>query len=157
MHVLTPSCIHLHTLTYIFSAHNLAQATCQPSVEVVSIYGDDFKTPSSLPNYYIEVLRCVKCAKCGNANIPKDFPVPVTTSIIEIAVRPSTRKGYNVYSVFNHTSCGCGSETFRDKMTSVKEVYKPGMLVNILYLFHKLKVPMKWNLSLSYLKELFKW
>ncbi|CAB4013037.1 Hypothetical predicted protein [Paramuricea clavata] len=58
-----------------------------PQREVVSIYNDDFTTPSSRPQYFIEVYRCVEvntgdCTSSG----PSGYPVPERTDEIEIVV-----------------------------------------------------------------------
>jgi hypothetical protein len=88
---------------------------------VVSIYNDDFTTPPSRPQYFIEVYRCVKLnfGECG----PSVYPVPNTTAEIKIVVPditntdrdPSSKKKFYKYVVYNHTSCKCGSLAYRKK------------------------------------------
>ena len=90
---------------------------------MVSIYNDDFTTPPSRPQYFIEVYRCVKldfgeCPSSGKYT----YPVPIKTAEIEIVVPditnkdrdPSSKKKFYKYVVYNHTSCKCGSLTYRN-------------------------------------------
>jgi hypothetical protein len=91
---------------------------------VVSIYKDDFTTPPSRPQYFIEVYRCVKvdfggCSSSG----PYVYPVPKRMAEIEIVVPditnkdrdPSSKKKFYKYVVYNHTSCKCGKLEDRKK------------------------------------------
>ena len=91
----------------------VAQGTCEPQSEVVSIYGDDFKTPPGLTPYFIKVTRCVKCAMCGNRL--HSVPVPDTKTTIKAVVGSSPGTLYE-YSVYNHTTCKCGKKRNRDNM-----------------------------------------
>jgi hypothetical protein len=89
---------------------------------VVSIYKykDNFTTPLSRPQYFIEVYRCVKLhiGECG----PSGYPVPNTTAEIEIVVPditnkdrdPSSKKKFYKYVVYNHTSCECEAVKYRE-------------------------------------------
>jgi hypothetical protein len=91
---------------------------------VVSIYNDDFTTPPSRPQYFIEVYRCVKvgfgeCPSIGRYV----YPVPNKIEEIEIVVPditnkdrdPSSKKKFYKYVVYNHTSCKCGKLEDRKK------------------------------------------
>jgi hypothetical protein len=90
---------------------------------VVSIYNDDFTTPPSRPQYFIEVYRCVKLdfGECPSIG-PSGYPVPNTTAEIEIVVPdvtnkdrdPSSKKKFYKYVVYNHTSCQCGNLKYRN-------------------------------------------
>ncbi|CAB4035608.1 Hypothetical predicted protein, partial [Paramuricea clavata] len=92
-----------------------------PQREVISIYNDDFTTPPSRPQYFIEVYRCVKLdfGECSSSG-PSTYPVPKTTNEIEIVVPDITnkdssdKKKFYKYAVHNHTSCQCGNLTYRD-------------------------------------------
>jgi hypothetical protein len=92
---------------------------------VVSIYKykDNFTTPLSRPQYFIEVYRCVKldfgeCPSSGKYT----YPVPIKTAEIEIVVPditnkdrdPSSKKKFYKYVVYNHTSCECGAVKYRE-------------------------------------------
>ncbi|CAB4018513.1 Hypothetical predicted protein, partial [Paramuricea clavata] len=87
-----------------------------PQREVVSIYNDDFATPLSTPQYFIEVYRCVKLdfGECSSSG-PSTYPVPKRTDEIEIVVPDITnkdssdKKKFYKYVVHNHTSCQCGN------------------------------------------------
>jgi hypothetical protein len=90
---------------------------------VVSIYNDDFTTPPSRPQYFIEVYRCVKVGfgECSSSG-PSAYPVPIKTAEIEIVVPditnkdrdPSSKKKFYKYVVYNHTSCTCGTFKYRN-------------------------------------------
>jgi hypothetical protein len=90
---------------------------------VISIYNDDFATPPSTPQYFIEVYRCVKLevGECSSSG-PSAYPVPKTTDEIEIVVLDITNKDRDSsdkkklykYVVHNHTSCQCGNLNYRD-------------------------------------------
>jgi hypothetical protein len=90
---------------------------------VVSIYNDDFTTPLSRPQYFIEVYRCVKIGfgECSSSG-QYWYPVPKTTAEIEIVVPditnkdrdPSSKKFYK-YVVYSHTSCKCGTFKYRNR------------------------------------------
>jgi hypothetical protein len=90
---------------------------------VVSIYNDNFATPSSRPQYFIDVYRCVKVevAKCSSDS--EGYPVPNKSEEIEIVVPditnkdrdPNNKKKFYKYVVYNHTSCKCGNLTYRNK------------------------------------------
>jgi hypothetical protein len=92
---------------------------------VVSIYKykDNFTTPLSRPQYFIEVYRCVKVGfgECFSGQY--GYPVPNTTAEIEIVVPditskdrdPSSKKKFYKYVVYNHTSCKCGKLEDRKK------------------------------------------
>jgi hypothetical protein len=95
----------------------------EPQREVISIYNDDFTTPPSRPQYFIEVYRCVKlnfgvCSSIG----PSVYPVPKTTNEIEIVVPDITnkdrdssdKKKFYKYVVHNHTTCKCGNFKYRN-------------------------------------------
>jgi hypothetical protein len=81
---------------------------------VVSIYNDDFVTPPSRPQYFIEVYRCVEAdfGECYSG--PFEYPVPKNVGKIEIVVPDitnkdsSNKKKFYKYVVYNHTSCQCG-------------------------------------------------
>ena len=99
-----------------------------PQREVVSIYNNEFLTPLSRPQYFIEVYRCVKidideCPSFG----PSGYPVPEEIEKIEIVVPDTTNKDrdsrgrdssdkntFYKYVVYYHTSCKCGTLKFRD-------------------------------------------
>jgi hypothetical protein len=94
-----------------------------PQREVVSIYNDDFTTPPSRPQYFIEVYRCVKVGfgECSSSG-PSAYPVPNTMAEIEIVVpditnkdRDTSSKTFYKYVVYNHTSCTCGNLEDRKK------------------------------------------
>ncbi|CAB4032867.1 Hypothetical predicted protein, partial [Paramuricea clavata] len=95
----------------------------EPQREVISIYKDDFTTPPSRPQYFIEVYRCVKVevGECSSSG-PSAYPVPKTTNEIEIVVPDitnkdrdsSNKKKFYKYVVYNHTSCQCGKLTYRN-------------------------------------------
>ncbi|XP_028418163.1 uncharacterized protein LOC114543333, partial [Dendronephthya gigantea] len=85
--------------------------------EVVSIYNDEFTTPSSRYPYFIEVYRCVETDSILALNYNSScYPVQKTMTEIEIVVpdltnnkRDSSRKRkFYKYMVLNHTSCKCG-------------------------------------------------
>jgi hypothetical protein len=90
---------------------------------VVSIYGDNFATPPSRPQYFIEVYRCVKVelGKCFRG--ADQYPVPNKTEEIEIVVPDTTnkdrdssdKKKFYKYVVYNHTICTCGNLTYRNR------------------------------------------
>ena len=95
---------------------------------MVSIYNDEFRTPLSRPQYFIEVYRCVKVdiAECPSFG-PAGYPVPEEIENIEIVVPDTTNKDrdsrgrdssdknkFYKYVVYNHTSCKCGTLKFRD-------------------------------------------
>ena len=90
---------------------------------MVSIYNDNFDTPPSRPQYFIDVYRCVKVdfGKCNNN--PGSYPVPEKTEEIEIVVPdvtnkdrdPSDKKKFYKYVVYNHTICTCGNLTYRNR------------------------------------------
>ena len=92
----------------------------EPQREVISIYNDDFTTPPSRPQYFIEVYRCVKLdfGECGSSA----YPVPKTTNEIEIVVPDITNKDrdssyknkFYKYVVHNHTTCQCGNFKYRN-------------------------------------------
>jgi hypothetical protein len=92
----------------------------EPQREVISIYNDDFTTPPSRPQYFIEVYRCVKLdfGECGSSA----YPVPKTTNEIEIVVPDITnkdrdssyKKKFYKYVVHNHTTCQCGNFKYRN-------------------------------------------
>ncbi|CAB4023523.1 Hypothetical predicted protein [Paramuricea clavata] len=92
-----------------------------PQREVISIYNDDFTTPPSTPQYFIEVYRCVKLdfGECSGTG-PSTYPVPKTTDEIEIVVPDITnkdrsdKKKFYKYIVHNHTSCQCGNIKYRN-------------------------------------------
>jgi hypothetical protein len=93
-----------------------------PQREVISIYNDEFLTPLSRPQYFIEIYRCVD-VKVGDCFSGKHgYPVPKTTAEIEIVVPDTTNKDrdssdknkFYKYVVYNHTSCKCGTFKFRD-------------------------------------------
>jgi hypothetical protein len=87
---------------------------------VISIYKDDFTTPPSTPQYFIEVYRCVEVqfGECG----PSAYPVPKKTDEIEIVVPDitnkerdsSNKKKFYKYVVHNHTTCQCGNLKYRN-------------------------------------------
>ena len=90
---------------------------------MVSIYNDDFTTPLSRPQYFIEVYRCVEvffgeCSSSGRYG----YPVPIKTAEIKIVVPditnndrdPSSEKKFYKYVVYNHTSCECGTFNYRE-------------------------------------------
>jgi hypothetical protein len=89
---------------------------------VVSIYKDDFTTPPSRPQYFIEVYRCVevKASKCFSGQ--NSYPVPNKIEEIEIVVPDitnndrdsSSKKKFYKYVVYNHTSCKCGTFNYRN-------------------------------------------
>jgi hypothetical protein len=95
-----------------------------PQREVVSIYNDNFATPLSRPQYFIEVYRCVQVdfGECPSSG-PSGYPVPKQIEKIEIVV-PDITKGkdrnsanktkFYKYVVYNHTSCKCGTLKFRN-------------------------------------------
>ncbi|CAB3997878.1 Hypothetical predicted protein, partial [Paramuricea clavata] len=95
----------------------------EPQREVISIYKDDFTTPPSRPQYFIEVYRCVKLevGECSSSG-PSTYPVPKTTNEIEIVVPDITnkdsdssdKKKFYKYVVHNHTSCQCGNLKYRN-------------------------------------------
>ena len=90
---------------------------------MVSIYNDDFTTPPSRPQYFIEVYRCVKVffGECPSSG-PSGYPVPKRTAEIEIVVPditnkdrdPSSKKKFYKYVVYNHISCTCGTFKYRN-------------------------------------------
>ncbi|CAB4019963.1 Hypothetical predicted protein [Paramuricea clavata] len=94
-----------------------------PQREVVSIYDDNFSTPSSRPQYFIEVYRCVKIEVGECSSDSEGYPVPNKTEEIEIVVPditnkdrdPNNEKKFYKYVVYNHTSCKCGNLTNRNK------------------------------------------
>ena len=59
---------------------------------MVSIYNDDFTTPPSRPQYFIEVYRCVEAdfGECYSG--PFEYPVPKNVGKIEIVVPDITNK-----------------------------------------------------------------
>jgi hypothetical protein len=90
---------------------------------VVSIYNDDFSTPPSRPQYFIEVYRCVEVfySECSSSG-PYGYPVPKKPAEIEILVPDITNKDrdpiskkFYKYVVYNHTSCKCGKLEDRKK------------------------------------------
>ena len=91
---------------------------------MVSIYNDNFATPLSRPQYFIEVYRCVK-VEMGNcpSSGPSGYPVPNKIEEIKIVVPditnkdrdPSSKKKFYKYVVYNHTSCKCGKLEDRKK------------------------------------------
>ncbi|CAB4004073.1 Hypothetical predicted protein, partial [Paramuricea clavata] len=91
-----------------------------PEREVVSIYGDDFSTPTFRPPYFIEVYRCVKVEVGECRSSCKGYPVPKKTEEIQIVVPdirnkdldPSNKKKLYKYVVYNHTSCKCGHSNY---------------------------------------------
>ncbi|CAB3980131.1 Hypothetical predicted protein [Paramuricea clavata] len=87
-----------------------------PQREVVSIYKDDFTTPASRPQYFIQVYRCVKVDVSECRSGPSGYPVPKTTAEIEIVVPDITNsKKFYKHVVYNHTSCKCGKLEERTK------------------------------------------
>jgi hypothetical protein len=90
---------------------------------VVSIYNDNFTTPPSRPQYFIDVYRCVKVDFGECSNNPGSYPVPKQTEEIEIVVPdvtnkdrdPSDKKKFYKYVVYNHTICTCGFLTYRNR------------------------------------------
>ena len=92
---------------------------------MVSIYKykDNFTTPLSRPQYFIEVYRCVKLdsGECFSGQYA--YPVPKTMAEIGIVIPditnkdrdPSSKKKFYKYVVYNHTSCKCGKLEDRKK------------------------------------------
>jgi hypothetical protein len=89
---------------------------------VISIYHDDFVTSPSRPLYFIEIYRCVKLEMGDCHSGQHGYPIPKTTEEIEIVVPditnknrdPSRKKKFYKYVVYNHTSCTCGTLTYRE-------------------------------------------
>jgi hypothetical protein len=130
---------------------------------VVSIYNDNFLTPLSRPQYFIEVYRCVQVdfAECSSSG-PSGYPVPKQIGKIEIVV-PDITKGkdrnstnnelkFYKYVVYNHTSCKCGTLKFRDSTLYQTITNNEGksnehacFVINFLSIFRKFFPLFYWN------------
>jgi hypothetical protein len=82
---------------------------------VISIYNNDFTTPTSRFPYFIDVYRCV----IGGSDCRSDtgsYPVPLKKEKVVIVVPdltnnhrdPKNKPMFYKYVVYNHMSCTCG-------------------------------------------------